>query len=361
MIAEHISPDDPRWTQFLSKAPHDVYHLPEYVALEARYEEGEGNPIAFYAEDSQGSFLAPMITRPVPEFVKVVVGVTDWQDAISPYGYSPPLSTLSGASLDVRPFLQAFCELAASQEIVAVLFRLHPLLGVPPELLAGYGQLVQHGQTVSVDLTLPDEEQWRQTRENHRRGIKKLTRAGFSAEMDRWDLFDDFVTIYWETMSRLEADKRYLFEREYFDDLRTALGSGLHLCTIASPEGDVAGAGLFTVVDGIVQYHLGATSSEYLRDSPTKLMFDHVRRWAAEAGNRVLHLGGGVGGRTDSLFHFKAGFSPRRHDFYTFRMVLDESKYAELNRLWRDQHGEPELEPDEDDSYFPLYRRPVRG
>ena len=72
-------------------------------------------------------------------------------------------------------------------------------------------------------------------------------------------------------------------------------------------------AGLFFERQGIVQYHLSGSRRPALRRQPTKLMMDDMVAWAQARGNRVLHLGGGVGGREDSLFHFKAGLLGLAH------------------------------------------------
>jgi hypothetical protein len=66
-----------------------------------------------------------------------------------------------------------------------------------------------------------------------------------------------------------------------------------------------------------------------------------------------MHLGGGVGGSAeDPLFHFKAGFSPRRHTFRTARLVLDTHAYEELCAR-ADEEGEA-TQP----AFFPAYRAP---
>jgi lipid II:glycine glycyltransferase (peptidoglycan interpeptide bridge formation enzyme) len=115
------------------------------------------------------------------------------------------------------------------------------------------------------------------------------------------------------------------------------LGDRLHLCTVQDPcSGVLASAGLFTAINtDIIQWHLCGTASAYLPLAPTKLEIDFIRRWAKEAGYQALHLGGGVGNRADSLFHFKAGFSPVYKEFYTYRLVLDDNRYAELSRMWQ--------------------------
>ena len=53
----------------------------------------------------------------------------------------------------------------------------------------------------------------------------------------------------------------------------------------------------------------------FQRERPTKLMLHFVRTWAKDRGLRRLRLGGGVGGKEDSLYRFKAGFSTDRHAF----------------------------------------------
>ena len=82
-------------------------------------------------------------------------------------------------------------------------------------------------------------------------------------------------------------------------------------------EGRIISAGLFAETSGIVQYHLSGTDEGFLAYSPLKTMVDFVRRWAKGRGNRVFHLDSGVGGKGNSLFAFKAGFSRTRHPFYT--------------------------------------------
>ena len=85
-------------------------------------------------------------------------------------------------------------------------------------------------------------------------------------------------------------------------------------------------AGLFGESNGIVQYHLSGTKEQALKLSPLKILINHARQWATPRGANVLHLGGGLGGAHDSLMHFKAGSSDRRHLFKTWRVVLDEGR-----------------------------------
>ena len=82
-------------------------------------------------------------------------------------------------------------------------------------------------------------------------------------------------------------------------------------------------------------------------------MLHFVRGWAKQRGNRVMHLGGGVGSADDSLLRFKLGFSPLRHGFSTLRVVIDEPEYRRLVAA----HGGV-LDPESRSGFFPAYRHP---
>jgi predicted N-acyltransferase len=194
--------------------------------------------------------------------------------------------------------------------------------------LESAGVVVRHGQTVSVDLSLSVDEMWRQTRRGHRKQINQARRADVSVVMDDWDRLDEWVVTYHDNMRRVGASEYYFFSREYFGGLHQALGDRAHLA-VAVAHGEVVGGSLFFAHRGIMQGHLRSTRDEgaYHAD---KLLHDEVRRWGKGRGNAVYHFGGGVGGAHDSLFAYKAGFSPLRHDFHTWRVVTDADRYVDL-------------------------------
>jgi hypothetical protein len=347
LIAEFIDTKDPRWRQFLVNTQHDFYHLPDYIEFAARYEGG--TPVAFLAKEQDAALLAPLLIRELPASLGAP---NDWCDAATPYGYPTPLLVPEGNATALERFLAAFHQVGRERGIITAFFRLHPLLPLPEKALLDNGTLVEHGQTISIDLSLPLQEMWTQTSRNHRQNIRKLLRTGFQVELDRWEYLEDFIAIYRQTMERCEAEDFFYFSDSYFTDLRTVLGEDLHIWAVISPQKEVAAGGLFSAVGGIVQAHLAGTADKYLHYAPAKLMFDSARRWAKETGNTVMHLGGGVGCDDDSLFRFKAGFSKWTTDFYTFRMVLDQEKYTTLNGSWQKRCAGHEEDPD----FFPKYR-----
>lgn len=346
--SEFILPFDPKWKRFLELTWHDFYHLPEYVSLSAKYEQSQPN--AFYAEVDDAAFLAPLLTRKIPESLKAP---DNWYDVTTPYGYPTPLSTPPDDTWSLELFLKSFREMGAASGIISAFFRLHPLLPLNFDILAKFGMVVKHGQTVYIDLSTSVEEMWLQTSKEHKKNINKLQRFGFEAIIDDWSFFDQFIAVYRANMQRVSASKFYFFDDNYFFGLRSILGDRLHLCTTLSPEGEVASSLLFIATNGIVQNHLSGTWDKYLSFAPSKLEIDVVRRWAKENGNYFYHLGGGVGSCADSLFRFKSGFSNLRSDFYTYRMIIDPDKYTKLMQAWEEKYDDRN---DSDNDFFPLYR-----
>jgi hypothetical protein len=332
---EFLAPSDPAWTAFLDGVPHDFFHLPGYVELCARRDGGEA--AAFLAEEGEAALFAPLILRPIAG--------GPWRDACAPYGYPTPLLRGGPPPELTGAFLRAFARDAAGRDLVSAFFRLHPLLPLPAGPLAAHGTLVDQGETVHLDLTLPAEELDRQTRANHRADARKLLAGGFRVVVDDWDLLGDFSDIYLETMRFRDSDPAYRFDLSYFQELRACLGARLHLCMVLGPGGESAAGGLFTKVDGLMQFHLAGTAPAFRRSGPAKLMLLHMRDRARATGARRLHLGGGVGCAEDSLAFFKQGFSRLRSRFLTYRMVLLPEVYDALAA---------DLAPG---TFFPAYRR----
>jgi Acetyltransferase (GNAT) domain len=341
IMVEYLSTTDPRWDALLDEVPHDVYHLPQYLEVSATHEGAA--PVAFFARQGSCFCLIPLLIRRLPASLNAPL---DWRDLKSPYGYASPL--FRGDESWIDKALHAFTRECQTHNFISAFVCMHPLLPVPPNL-SRHGQLVKHGETVYVDLSLAETVLSFQTRRRLRTYISRLQRIGFQARFDDWSSYNEFVSIYGQTMARLQANEFYRFPVQYFHDLRVALGSRLHFCSVVNACGEIASGALLTETQGIVQYHLSGTADRFVADAPSKMMLHEVRLWAKRQGYKVLHLGGGVGGRADSLLHFKTGFSPLRADFLAYHLICDESKYALLRR----QSGTELLNSE----YFPEYRR----
>ncbi|MEU8656727.1 GNAT family N-acetyltransferase [Actinoplanes philippinensis] len=336
MTASLLEPAAREWKETLQQVSHDMYHVPDYVVLDARLYGGE--PAAFHYELHGRWLLIPLILRDIPG--------TGLKDAISPYGYPGPV-----ASTRDRVFWEQACaamvETLREVGIVSAFVRLHPLLAAP--VVASHGTLVYHGETVSMDLTVSEDEMWKQTRADHRNHINRAKRAGTEIVFDDWDRLGEWVEVYHDNMRRVGATSYYFFTRDHLQALHDAVGDKMHL-VVALEDGEVVGGNTFFSYDGIATGYVSSTRRAPKRYAD-ELLYDSVRRWCKARGDRVFHLGGGKGGANDSLFSYKAGFSPSRHAFHTWRVVADPAVYERLVRERR-----PDADPADLTTTFPAYR-----
>ena len=352
--------DTRTWMRILEECEeYDFYHLPGYHVLSEPQEKGAGLMFAYHEGAAAAAW--PFVVRETSLIEGLEVAGAGHQDMTSVYGYPGPVWNTHATARDgfFERFQAAVESSAREMHVVSMFSRMNPVLGNAGRIGA-IGVLEKMGQTVSIDLTEPVEVQERGYRKDHRDGIRKAVQAGCVAFHDAsMSHFDDFVSLYHQTMTRVSADARYFFDQKYFADLRTALGSHLQLF-VATLAGVPCAAGLFIYTGSIVQFHLSGSSREGLKHAGSKLVVDAARQWAVTAGAHSLHLGGGVGSKEDSLFLFKSGFSGRRHDFLVWKNILQPELYRELLRTRKEQlsvHGWGLT----DDNFFPAYRAtPVR-
>ncbi len=331
---------------------HDFYHLPFFHELAKDLDEGE--PRLFVYEGGGYRISLPLLIRRIDTALEDSNG-KPWFDATSVYGYPGPVASHSDIPDDVkRDFQESLTRALTEKSVVSLFSRLHPFLN-QHSLIKGLGTLVSQGHTVSIDLSIPEESQVAQYRENHHRGLKKLREMGATCYVDEnFRHLDAFIKIYGETMSRVRATEDYIFPRHYFQKFVATDETEVKLfvCEIGD---EIACAGIFTKCGDIVQYHLGGTSHAALKFSPMKLVLDTARHWGYEHGAKIMHIGGGVGTRDDSLFHFKMGFSNRTHAFSTWRWILLQSVYDQLAAAFKTKQS-GKTQPKQPADFFPLYR-----
>jgi lipid II:glycine glycyltransferase (peptidoglycan interpeptide bridge formation enzyme) len=105
---------------------------------------------------------------------------------------------------------------------------------------------------------------------------------------------------------------------------------------------------MFVKTNGIVQFHLSGTRTEYLRLRPSKLFLDEMRVEATNEGFPYFNLGGGLGSKEDTLFEFKASFSKDFRAFDVFKFIVNQEVYDELSQSSSKENTNID--------YFPAYR-----
>jgi hypothetical protein len=353
--SEVWTPRDRGWGELLDRLPHDIFHRPEYHLLSGLGHQG--SPYLFsYREDDGGLFLWPYLMRPIAG--------TEYSDVSSVYGYAGPLAT--GGEEFARRAWQALLDSWRLQGVVSAFTRFHPLIG-NAELFSNMRcesaaeGLISEGSTVSIDLTLPSAEQVRRYQKVLRQEIRKSRALGFVTSEDvDWTEVAGFVRVYRETMARRNSRDEYLVDEAWVEEFRRSLGTKARLF-VTRWDGEVAAALIAIEYRPFLHAHLTGINSDMASHSPLKVLLDDVREWGAQRSLRSFHLGGGLGGREDSLFQFKRRFSPVTHVFQTGRWIVDPFQYEELKCAHREnllrsgyRIGNPQ--------YFPAYRyQPVEA
>lgn len=353
---------DPEWVEVVRSLRHDIYQLPKYAAVEA---ERTGTlPEAILVREDEKVLFIPYLLQSCNHLFAECSQLSqtgELFDAISPYGYPGLLLSESAAHTPgfANLALKAAQQALQQKGVCSLFLRLHPLLNQDIEALFEPNTFTLNGRTVSIDLTLSDDQIWNHTKPDHRNKINRCRQSGLTAHIvPVQGYLYDFVEIYQDTMQRVEASAGYLeFDYAYFLQLHNALGEMLHLCIVEQAD-QIISAGLYSECNGIVQAIFGGTLTDFLKLSPTTLETDCVRRWAKERGNQWLHLGGGLAGAQDQLYAFKARFSRQSHAFLTLRQIIHKSHYQELiNQRARALKIHPEIL--QQSPFFPPYRTSI--
>lgn len=318
------------WQEVLDKTVwYDWYHLAGAHSLAER--NGEGTGYLFVHREGPYLIALPLLLRPLEAVPGLGSAGSGWNDASSVYGYAGPVASHEGMPETViQNFQSGLSGMLREMRVVSVFSRLHPLISSQRQLLQGLGEVVPGGQTVSLDLSVPSEVQYRQIDKGHRQDIAKAKKLGLVCVEDKERVyFNDLLDLYDESMRRLNASGYYYFDRAYFEGLFHISGCDARLFAVLQ-ENQPIHINMVMVCNGIIQGHLSGTRGCAMRLSPMKLSINTIRQWGIGQRLKVYHLGGGVGGRPDSVFHFKALFSPSRNEFFTWRLVNEPGLYRDL-------------------------------
>jgi serine/alanine adding enzyme len=271
-----------RWDALMrSIGVPDVYYSRGFVEASAPLAGGEATFL--HLEGAGGHVVFPCVLRADPT------------DVVTPYGYGGPLP-VGDDPPDFAPAYQAWCE---ARGVLSTFAVFHPLFGNTAF------RVTRLADTVAWPLR---DEPFGTMDAHHRRRVRKAWKDGLEATAQRAPAsLDAFVAIYEETMRRRDAADFYLFDDAYW----TALVENVPLVLAeVRREGELVSAMLGMGEPPWLHYHLGGTTQEGMRHGASHLALYTLASFGHENGYEVLHLGGGVGGRDDSLREYKRRFAP---------------------------------------------------
>jgi hypothetical protein len=335
-----INVNDSRWNDIVfSSLQFDFYHTRSYHLLE---KENDTVLFVYFFDDN---FIAiPLVIRSIPD--------SDLQDCTSVYGYCGPVSNIKFNNLPseaINQFKKGLNSFFMERKIISSFSRLHPMFPFQERIFKDFGQVLPLNKTVAINLNQPVGLQRDEYNKTTRMHINRALKNGiFIRKTSDFEDLERFIAIYYKNMQRVNANPGYYFSLDYFRNLINVTDFDSVLF-VAEKDCEIIAGGIFTICNGIMQYHLGGTKNEMLKFSPLKLLIDSARIYANEMGCNYFHLGGGYGGEDDTLFRFKSGFSKDLCEFKVWRKIVNKQVYSDLvARKFGDNL------PSSD--YFPLYR-----
>jgi len=337
-----------RWMTCLKKlGRYDIYHLPHYHHA---CETGtDARAHAYIAEIGGETLFHPIMLRPIDR-VGDSPAPKNLRDTESVYGYSGPLASTTDPEFLTEAW-RGYNEWCAERHVVCEFTRFNPLLKNQDYAAPGC-QTWQDRQTVAIDLSAGEDALWQRYVGVHRNSIRKAMKNGLTCEQrPASEAMAAFRAIYDETMRGLEAGPAYFFSKDHYSRLSEGLGLQLRLFMVSVNGVDIAGA-LFLVQGDTLHYHLAGSLAAHRRLAPNNLLIHEAARWGIEQGLKTFHLGGGRGpDPEDTLFRFKARFSPQREDMWFGKQIFDPDAYETLVSLWHDQ-----FQGEKPPAYLQLYR-----
>jgi serine/alanine adding enzyme len=323
--------DPEAWDELLVELDRaDAYLLREYVESAGLLDGGQ--PTFLHLQGPAGDVVFACLVREIPG---------GGLDVTTPYGYGGPVA--AGEKPPVERFYELYEGWCSDRGIVTTFVRFHPLFAnhrqAPPrlgvELLAPtIGWRLDEGRDLLAGM-----------HSKHRNVVRKAAAAGTSVSaVDGPADLAPFVELYEETMRRRDAAPFYFFPPAYWERL-SRLGDRLVVFD-AVLDGELLASALCLSTRPWLHYHLSATSERARTTGASNLLLFEAASWAQARGFTRFHLGGGLGGREDSLYEFKRRFDPEATcEAAVGKAVHDPERYAALA-------GDAGL-----DGFFPAYRR----
>ena len=329
------------WDKLLSEViNYDFYHTYDYHQIAKKNSE---KAVIIKYEREEFLIGLPLLIRKIDN--------SQYFDATSVYGYSGPLINELPSSNEIEQYQKELTQFFLKKNIISVFTRLHPFIPYQNTILKDFGKTISLGKVVNIDLSI---DPGLQRQKYHRRLKNHVNKANRNLTLKIAKSKEDYATyisLYRENMERVSAKSFYYFEDDYFEKLINAGDFNTRVLLAVDNESEkVIAGGMFIETNNIIQYHLSGAANDFLHLNGIKFLIDHMRLIANKEGNsKMFNLGGGLGANeSDSLFRFKSSFSDDFHQFYVWKLIVNNEAYlsiCEKNNI-----------VEKDSTFFPLYR-----
>ncbi|MEG3658562.1 peptidoglycan bridge formation glycyltransferase FemA/FemB family protein [Arenibacter palladensis] len=334
-----------KWHNVLEAADSfDVYHTYEYHHISKKPDE---KPMLLTYSEEDRMIAIPLLLRKIPNSI--------YKDCTSVYGYGGPVTKNLSQNFDQANFASKIHDFLLINNIVSVFSRLNPFISNQPFCLQGMGEIISSSRIVNIDITQNLEEQKKDYGKRLRTHINKARRACYVRQAESKEEVLEYIKLYYENMTRVNAKKEYFFSEDYFFGLLDAKDFDTRiLLSIEKETHKIIAGAMFIKTNNIVQYHLSGSDANYLHLYPIKLLIDEMRVRATLENCIFYNLGGGVGYKEDSLFDFKSAYSKDFKPFSLWRYIVNLEVYNKLIAEKEEKSCSPTLK--KCSHFFPCYR-----
>ena len=341
-----------KWNKIVkSFENYDIYYLTDY--LKAFKIHGDGEPLLFYYEDKNFKAMNVVMKRDIA-FDKQFIGeiaTNTFYDIMTPYGYGGFLIEGIIIQESLKKLDNEYVALCLEEGIISEFVRFHPVIKNSEDLKDIY-DISMLGKTITMQLSSQNKILSNLTSEKKKR-IRKAKKLGFEIYWGRnSELIDKFIVLYNSTMDTNDAKDYYYFNKEFFTSILYDLKYHSSIFYAVDDEERIIAMAIFLFTNRQINCFLSASDKELDNLALTNLIMYEVACWGSENGYQTLHMGGGVGGKEDSLYNFKKGFNKNSAtQFPIGKKIFNKEKYRMLEDIRKEKD-----DFNAETSFFPIYR-----
>lgn len=320
----------------------DIYFDEEYANI---YElNGDGKVEIYNYDSSTGKVRYVYLKREINLLEKKNY------DIITPYGYGGAQffpsknSTLEELVLEFYKEFKKYCK---KESIISEFIRFHPL-EKNQKFLEKIMKVVKIGKTIEIDL-YDKELMLANMKGKSRNRIRRAQKKGIQIVKDNSEnSWEKFMELYYITMDKNNAKNYYYFSKEYFKNLKELLNNRITIFNAILKDEIIASMIVLMGTENI-HFHLSAIDPNFYKESPNNLLAYEIALWGIENNYKKIHMGGGCGGKEDSLYRFKKTLNKNGElDFYIGKKIWNKEIYNKLCSI---------KNVGIDEEFFPAYRK----
>lgn len=329
----------------------DIYYLTDYLKVFKIH--GDGEPLLFYYEDKNFKAMNVVMKRDIAIDKRFTgkIAPNTFYDIMTPYGYGGFLIEGNITQESLKELDNEYSSLCQEEGIISEFVRFHPVNKNSEDVKAIY-DISMLGKTITMQLNSKDQILSNLTSEKRKR-IRKAKKSGVKIYWGRnSELIAEFIRLYNSTMDTNNAEDYYYFEKEFFTSILYDLKYHSSIFYAVDDKERIVAMAIFLFTNRQINCFLSASDKKLDNLALTNLIMYEVACWGSENGYNTLHMGGGVGGKEDSLYSFKKAFNKNSStSFLIGKKIFNEEKYRKLVEIRQEKD-----DFNADTLFFPIYR-----